>query len=133
MKICTCPIDEDCIALGSHGECNPGCDYLKEQEDGKARPKVNEYPWGYYEIETDHFFSRVYKHGGGHGRPETLRAECSVKIGERKYQVAWRHFHEWDYRDKDDAYDSAKRWIREAVLALADELSDAFEVIRDGK
>lgn len=33
MLICTCPIDEDCIALGSHCDCFPWCDYLKEDDD----------------------------------------------------------------------------------------------------
>lgn len=40
MLICTCPIDEDCIAWGSNCECFPWCDYLKDDgleddEDGK--------------------------------------------------------------------------------------------------
>ena len=39
MLICTCPVDEDCIALGSNCHCFPWCDYLKddglEDEDGK--------------------------------------------------------------------------------------------------
>lgn len=30
MLICTCPVDVDCIALGSHCECFPWCDYLKD-------------------------------------------------------------------------------------------------------
>jgi hypothetical protein len=30
MLICTCPIDEDCPALGSHCDCVPWCDYLKD-------------------------------------------------------------------------------------------------------
>lgn len=38
MLICTCPIDEKCIALGSDLECFPWCDYLvddgTEDEDG---------------------------------------------------------------------------------------------------
>lgn len=33
MLICTCPIDEDCIALGSNCDCFPWCDYLKEDDD----------------------------------------------------------------------------------------------------
>lgn len=40
MLICTCPIDEDCIALGSDCDCFPWCEYLKDdgvgEDDGKA-------------------------------------------------------------------------------------------------
>ena len=37
MLICTCPVDEKCIALGSQCDCFPWCEYLKEdgvEEDG---------------------------------------------------------------------------------------------------
>ena len=30
MLICTCPIDEDCPALGSNYNCFPWCEYLFE-------------------------------------------------------------------------------------------------------
>lgn len=30
MLICTCPIDEDCIAWGTNFDCLPWCDYLKD-------------------------------------------------------------------------------------------------------
>lgn len=30
MLICTCPIDEECIALGTDFDCLPWCDYLKD-------------------------------------------------------------------------------------------------------
>ena len=30
MLICTCPVDEKCIALGSQCDCFPWCEYLKE-------------------------------------------------------------------------------------------------------
>lgn len=40
MLICTCPVDAECAALGSHCDCFPWCDYLKDdgedEEDGKA-------------------------------------------------------------------------------------------------
>lgn len=91
--------------------------------------KVSEYPWGYFEIQTENFFFRVYKHGGGNGRPITYRAESSVKVGERKYQVAWRHFHEWDYRDKNEAYDFAKCWVKKMARCLSAELSSIDEAI----
>lgn len=34
MLICTCPLDEDCIALGSQMDCFPWCDYLIDDEWG---------------------------------------------------------------------------------------------------
>jgi hypothetical protein len=30
MLICTCPVPEDCIALGSDHECFPWCEFLKD-------------------------------------------------------------------------------------------------------
>lgn len=37
MLICTCPIDEDCIAFGSNFDCFPWCDYLKDDgTEGEA-------------------------------------------------------------------------------------------------
>lgn len=33
MLICTCPIDEDCIALGSQMDCFPWCEYLHDDGD----------------------------------------------------------------------------------------------------
>jgi hypothetical protein len=35
MLICTCSIDEKCPALGSHCECFPWCEYLKEDGIGE--------------------------------------------------------------------------------------------------
>lgn len=32
MLICTCPIDEGCIALGTNFDCLPWCDYLIDDE-----------------------------------------------------------------------------------------------------
>lgn len=98
---------------------------------GKAVFKIKEFPWGYYEIQTERFSFRVYKHGGGNGRPITFRAECNVVIGERKYLITWRHFHEWDYRDKDDAFNYAKIWIQETVKSLSAELISSLEPYKE--
>lgn len=36
MLICTCPIDEDCPAMGSNCDCFPWCDYLMDDGSDDA-------------------------------------------------------------------------------------------------
>lgn len=33
MLICTCPLDEDCIAWGSQMDCFPWCNYLVDDDE----------------------------------------------------------------------------------------------------
>lgn len=37
MLICTCPVDEECIALGTNFDCLPWCEYL--HDDGAEEEK----------------------------------------------------------------------------------------------
>lgn len=89
-------------------------------------PREIEYAWGYYEIQTNSFFCRVYKRSGSNRTGKTFRAEITVKAGDRKYCIAWELFHGWDFQDDMAAFSAAIGWVREK---LADVAKEVFEIL----
>lgn len=92
----------------------------------KSYPKITEFQWGYFEIETQRFYFRAYKRSGGNGRCIVYRTECCAKVSEKKYCIEWSLFHELDYKDASEAFEHAKQWVLSKVQEYSNELSESL-------
>lgn len=92
----------------------------------KSYPKITEFPWGHFEIETQRFYFRAYKRSGGNGRYIVYRTECCAKVNEKKYCIESSLFHELDYRDAKEAFEYSKSWILNKVQDYSAELSESL-------
>ena len=77
----------------------------------------------YFSVETEHFFFDVYAAWRGSDRKQSMfRAGSYVKINDRRYVLNYALFAEWDYRDKQTAFEAAKQWVLDQILELSKEL-----------
>lgn len=78
----------------------------------------------YLSIETEHFYFDVYKAWNGTGGGAMFRAGSYIKKnnGNRKYYIDYALFAEWDYKDKQEAFDNAVDWVYEYIDELTNEL-----------
>lgn len=84
----------------------------------------------YLSIETEHFYFDVYKSWNGTGGGAMFRAGSYVKKkGDRKYFLDFELFAEWDYKDKQTAFEEAKSHIFEYMKHLSNELLPTADVV----
>ena len=89
--------------------------------------KESEY---YLSIETEHFYFDVYKSWNGTGGGAMFRAGSYIKKkGEKKYYIDYELFAEWDYKDKQTAFEEAKSYIFEYMKHLSKELLPTTDVV----
>lgn len=88
----------------------------------------------YLSIETEHFYFDVHKAWNGTGGGTMFRAGSYIKKnGDKKYYIDYELFAEWDYKDKQTAFEEAKSYIFEYMKHLINELlpnADVVEVVR---
>lgn len=83
----------------------------------------------YISIETEHFYFDVYKAWNGTGGGAMFRAGSYVKKkSDRKYYLDYELFAEWDYKDKQTAFEEAKKHIFENMKRLCTELQPTADV-----
>lgn len=77
----------------------------------------------YFSIETEHFYFDVYKAWHGTGGGVMFRAGSYVKKnGGKRYYLDCGLFAEWDYKDKQTAFEEAKLWVKECIENIGGEL-----------
>ena len=77
----------------------------------------------YFSAETEHFYFDVYKAWDGSGGGAMFRAGVYIKKNNRrKYYIDCGLFAEWDYKDKQTAFEAAKEWIYKYLESLKSEL-----------
>ena len=85
----------------------------------------------YLSIETEHFYFDIYKAWNGTGGGAMFRAGSYVKKkGGKKYYLDYELFAEWDYKDKQTAFEEAKTYIFEYIKHLGNELQFAADVVK---
>lgn len=88
----------------------------------------------YLSVKTKHFYFDVYKSWNSSDRKQAMfRAGAYVIIRGRNYSIDCGLFAEWDYKDKQTAFENAKKWVFDYMKQLRGELSmnptaDAQEV-----
>lgn len=83
----------------------------------------------YLSIETEHFYFDVYKAWNGTGGGSMFRAGSYIKKkGGKKYYIDYELFAEWDYKDKQTAFEEAKAYIFGYMKHLSKELLPSADV-----
>lgn len=98
-------------------------------------PIIREFDF-YYSVETEHFYFDVYKAWNGAGGGAMFRAGSYVKrCNGRKFSLDCDLFAEWDYKDKEEAFNAAKLWLNEYIKRLSKELciSNASEPLKEAQ
>lgn len=77
----------------------------------------------YFYIETEHFVFDCYKSWDAHGQAMFRAGSYIKKFYGRKYSLDYSLFAEWDYKDKEDAFKTAKQWLLDYIQELIGELN----------
>ena len=77
----------------------------------------------YFRLETEHFVFDCYKSWDAHGQAMFRAGSYVKKFYGRKYYLDYALFAEWDYKDKQTAFENAKQWLFDYIEQLIGELS----------
>lgn len=91
----------------------------------KGYPRINEGKY-YLNIETELFYFDVYRawHAVHDREQDMFRVGVAVKKDNRKYHIFYELFAEWDYSNKDVAFEKAKKRLYEIIVEIGTQLLD---------
>lgn len=90
--------------------------------DDKQYPIIRKGEYNFY-VETEHFVFDCYKSWDAHGQAMFRAGSYIKKFYGRKYFLDYQLFAEWDYKDKETAFETAKEWLLDYIQGLIGELN----------
>lgn len=92
----------------------------------KAYPLIEERKY-HLSIETELFYFDVYPawHAVYDKKQDMFRVGVAIKKGDRKYHIFHELFAEWDYANKDVAFEEAKKCLYEIIAEIGTQLLEA--------
>lgn len=92
----------------------------------KAYPLIKEHKY-YLSIETELFYFDVYPvwYAVRDRTQDMFRVGVAIKKGDRKYHISHELFAEWDYANKDVAFEEAKKRLYEIIAEIGTQLLEA--------
>lgn len=88
----------------------------------KQYPIIRQSEYTLY-VETEHFVFDLYKAWDAKGQAMFRAGSYIKKFYGRKYFLYYELFAEWDYKDKQTAFETAKQWILDYIQGLIRELN----------
>ena len=95
----------------------------------KAYPLIEEHKY-FLSIETEMFYfdvSRVW-HAVHDRTQDMFRVGVAIKKGDRKYHIFHEPFAEWDYTNKDVAFEEAKKRLYEIIAEIGIQLLEVTKM-----
>ncbi len=94
----------------------------------KTYPIVEENKY-FLSIETELFYFDVYRawHAANDRAQDMFRVGAAIKKGDRKYHIFHEIFAEWDYANKDVAFEEAKKRLYEIIVEIGTQLLEIGE------
>lgn len=87
----------------------------------------------YFREDLQWFSLEICKAWNGKSGGVMLRASVNAWINERRYQLKYALFAEWDYQNAQQAFEQAKIWLGEQTESMEAELAASHQMIMQGE